>query len=128
MLTEKQLRGAYLMAEGMNISEISREINISRTSIYAWKEKDEFITELNRLVQKNKSEANRQLTSNLGKYISELEKIAFNSKNEKTKSQALMYLIDRCLGKSATKVDANISEEQQEEINWDDITLLKKTS
>ena len=126
MLNDNQLRAAHLMAEGFNISEIARELNLTRKTIYGYKEKEEFVAEVDRLVQQNKTEANKKLTSNLGRYITELEKLAFNSENEKIKSQVLMYLIDRVLGKCTTKADINIDKEQDEEINWDDITQLKK--
>lgn len=125
MLSENQIKCVHMLADGMSKSDISRSLGICRQTIYDWLQKDEIIAELDKCIQKNKTEANKKLTSNLTLYITELEKIAFNSKNEKIRSSCLMYLIDRVLGKCTTKVDANIEKEPTEEINWDDITQLK---
>lgn len=125
MLNENQIKAVHYMADGMNISDIARSLGVCRQTIYDWKEKEEFIAELDRQIQRIKIEADKKLTSNLGRYVGELEKIAFTSKNEKVRLSALTYLIDRVLGRCTTKVDANIDREPTEEINWDDITQLK---
>lgn len=129
MLHEKQLEAAIMLAEGKNRTEIARELKISRQTLYDWLKLDEFNEEVNRIVTLSKDETEKRLTFNIDKYVSELEKIAFNSKSEKTKSDTLQYLIDRVLGKTTTKVQ-DISEPKEtkkdKELTWEDLAKMEK--
>lgn len=129
MLHEKQLEAAIMLAEGKTKTEIATELKISRQSLYDWLKLEEFNEEVNRIITLSKDETEKRLTFNIGKYVSELEKIAFNSKSEKIKSDTLQYLIDRVLGKTTTKVQ-DISEPQKtkkdKELTWEDLAKMEK--
>lgn len=122
MLQEKQMIAIELLCEGKPKTEVCKEINLSRRTLYNWLSELEFKTELQRLEEGKKKEAETTINSHIIKYISELEKIAFNSKSDKLKSEVLMYLLDRSLGKPTTKTE-NVSAEEKKEndvVTWDD--------
>lgn len=123
MLHEKQKSAIELLLEGKNKSEVCKEINLSRRTLYNWLDDLEFKLELERLEASKKKEAQTTINSHVIKYISELEKIAFNSKSDKLRSEALMYLIDRTLGKPTSKTE-NITESNTETeerpVTWND--------
>lgn len=129
MLHEKQLEAAIMLAEGKTKTEIATELKISRQTLYDWLKLDEFNEEVNHIITLSKDETEKRLTFNIDKYVKELEKIAFNSKSEKTKSDTLQYLIDRVLGKTTTKVQ-DISEPKEtkkdKELTWEDLAKMKK--
>lgn len=124
MLQEKQMIAIELLCEGKPKTEVCKEINLSRRTLYNWLDDLEFRTELDRLEKCKKKEAQSTINSHVIKYISELEKIAFNSKSDKLKSEVLMYLLDRSLGKPTTKTEnVNMQNEDNKEndvISWDD--------
>lgn len=124
MLQEKQMIAIELLCEGKPKTEVCKEINLSRRTLYNWLDDLEFKTELERLEKGKKKEAQSTINSHVIKYISELEKIAFNSKSDKLKSEVLMYLLDRSLGKPTTKTEnVNVSTEENKEndiVTWDD--------
>lgn len=123
MLHEKQKSAIELLLEGKNKSEVCKEINLSRRTLYNWLDDLEFKSELERLEASKKKEAQTTINSHVIKYISELEKIAFNSKSDKLRSEALMYLIDRTLGKPTSKTE-NITESntetEEKPVTWND--------
>lgn len=129
MLHEKQLEAAIMLAEGKNKTEIATELKISRQTLYDWLKLEEFNEEVNHIVTLTKEETEKRLTFNIDKYVKELEKIAFNSKSEKIKSDTLQYLIDRVLGKTTTKVQ-DISEPKEtkkdKELTWEDLAKMEK--
>lgn len=82
MLTNQQVEAIRLyLIEGKSWAEIAREINIDFTTVYRWRNGEEFSKELTRLSDKLLSEAialnfQRQLTA-----YSALEEIMKNPKN-----------------------------------------------
>lgn len=130
MLHEKQLEAAIMLAEGKTKTEIATELKISRQTLYDWLKLDEFNEEVNHIITLSKDETEKRLTFNIDKYVKELEKIAFNSKSEKIKSDTLQYLIDRVLGKTTTKVQ-NVSDngkhaDEENPLTWEDLAKFKK--
>lgn len=133
MLQEKQMIAIELLCQGKTKAETCREINLSRRTLYNWLNDQEFNAELERLENAKKKEAQTTINSHAIKYISELEKIAFTSKSDKIRSEVLMYLLDRSLGKPTTKTEnVTVSKEEKTEkdvVTWNDndnVLELKK--
>ena len=104
MLNEKQVEVLQLHVEGENITNISKITGVTRQSIYNWMKDAEFKEELDKALDRAKSDANYKITSKLTNYIDELSRLALTAKSEKIRSDTLMYLVDRVLGKSTTKI------------------------
>lgn len=134
MLNEKQVEVLQLHVEGENITNISKITGVTRQSIYNWMKDEEFKEELDKALDKAKSDANYKVTTKLPNYIDELSRLALTAKSEKIRSDTLMYLVDRVLGKSTTKIenigDNNLKKDNKSdrELSWDDLkedNLLK---
>lgn len=134
MLNEKQVEVLQLHVEGENITNISKITGVTRQSIYNWMKDEEFKEELDKALDRAKSDANYKITSKLTNYIDELSRLALTAKSEKIRSDTLMYLVDRVLGKSTTKIEnmvdnnSNKENKSDKELSWDDLkedNLLK---
>ena len=121
-MTEKQIQAAKMYAEGLEVTEISKRIGISRSTFYEWKKKKEFLSEVDRFKQEFLNSAEGRLGENVNKYIDALEVIAFCGKSEKNRTDALTYLLDRVLGKPTNRtqdITKGDQEEVQEVVSWD---------
>ena len=122
-LTEKQIDCINLLLKGTNKAEIARQLNVARQTIYDWMKGEEFASALDNHTAQKKIETDRNITSNVDRYVTELEKIAFHGKSEKTRAETLQYLIDRVLGKPTAKTQ-DVTEGKKEgeaskELTWE---------
>jgi len=99
ILTDQQNEAIKLYIEGETKTDIAKQVGVSRTTMYNWMSKEEFKATINNGLSEIKSEADVKITAKIPLYIDELSKLALTSKNEKIKSDACQYLIDRVLGK-----------------------------
>ena len=121
MLTEKKLESAKLQAEGHKIVDISKQIGISRQSISKWQKDSEYQDAVNSMKKEILDNARTRLVKKTDKYLDELENIALNSDNEKTKLSALTYLLDQSLGKPTSYKEVKVAEDKKEALSWDDM-------
>lgn len=121
MLTEKKLESAKLQAEGHKIVDISKKIGISRQSISKWQKDSEYQDAVNSMKKEILDNARTRLVKKTDKYLDELENIALNSDNEKTKLSALTYLLDQSLGKATSYKEVKVDEDKKETLSWDDM-------
>ena len=120
MLTEKKLESAKLQAEGHKIVDISKQIGISRQSISKWQKDSEYQDAVNSMKKEILDNARTRLVKKTDKYLDELENIALNSDNEKTRLSALTYLLDQSLGKATSHKEVNVAEDKKKTLSWDD--------
>lgn len=125
VLSDNQFKALELYIGGNTPTDIAKMCGISRTTFYDWLKKDEFKSELDRQQQENKSRATQRISSKVDTYITELERIALTSKSDKTRTDALTYLIDHVVGKSTTKFEninqAEEGKQQGKSLNWNDL-------
>lgn len=121
MLTEKKLESAKLQAEGHKIVDISKKIGISRQSISKWQKDSEYQDAVNSMKKEILDNARTRLVKKTDKYLDELENIALNSDNDKTKLSALTYLLDQSLGKATSYKEVKVDEDKKETLSWDDM-------
>ncbi|NMA49623.1 MAG: helix-turn-helix domain-containing protein [Tissierellia bacterium] len=114
MLDEAKIDCINMIVEGVRISDIAIKIKKSRQTIYNWLNDDkEFKAELDRVLQRIKSQGEQKILVNLNKYIDNIEYLAMKAKSEKIKLDANAYLTDRVLGRPTSKL--NVQEENKEE-------------
>ena len=106
MLDERKIDTITLMIEGEQITTIAKKVGVSRNSIYDWKTDPEFIDELEKRRKDIVSQANNYVYSKVVSNLDKIQKLADNSKNARTAAQCLMYLTDKCIGKTATRLIA----------------------
>lgn len=126
MLDDRQRRAVDMYVRGHKITEIANDTGVSRQAVYDWLKKEEFKAEVDRCLTLLKSEATNTIISNVKAYITELEGIALTSGSDKTKSDALMYLIDHVIGKPTTKIEdvTTNTDNGNKSLSWDDVKSL----
>lgn len=117
MLTEAKLQMCLLKLSGENISDIAKEIGVSRQSIYNWSQEPDCIARMEELTEEIKREGNNKITGRLNIYIQELHTLATTSKDARTRASVTMYLLDRVLGKIKTTTE--IVGEEKETVDVD---------
>lgn len=116
MIVDAQKRECInLLIEGKKITDIAKEIGASRTSIYNWMDNEEFKAELNKSLQRIKSEGEQRILSDLSTYIDNIKYLATKARSEKTRLDANTYLTDRVLGKTTSKLEIKEDNKQKEE-------------
>ena len=106
MLDERKERAITLLLEGNKPTNISIVVGCARQTIYEWLKNDEFATELDRRRQEIITSGNSMILNKLSKYIDGVDIIALDSESDKSRLDALTYLIDRVLGKTTTRIEA----------------------
>lgn len=86
-----------------NITEIARELGISRTTVYDWMKEPVFKAELDKNEQEIKNRIHHTFVLRLPAAIEKLWNLT-NSKDARTQLQAIHSWIDRGLGKVGTSV------------------------
>ena len=104
-----------MIAAGERIAEIARVIGVSRQSIYNWLDNEEFKAELDKTLQRIKSEGEQRILSDLNTYIDNIKYLATKARSEKTRLDANTYLTDRVLGKTTSKLEIKEDNKQKEE-------------
>lgn len=118
MLNNNQLKFIELYGKGCNISDIAKEVGVSRPTIYSYMGNREVKAELDKRSKEVRDSATQSMSNNVNRYIRELEKIAFGSESDKTRADAIQYLMDRVLGRATNKI-ADVTEEENKNNNID---------
>lgn len=92
-----------LCQESANISNIAKELGISRTTVYEWMKDPVFKAELDRNEQEIKTRIHHTFVLRLPAAIDKLWEMT-NSKDNRVKLQAINSWIERALGKVGTSV------------------------
>jgi transcriptional regulator len=118
MLTEAQIECIKLLVKGVTITDIAEKLNISRSTIYVWKEIPEFKAELDKLEQEYLNAASNSLKYAAPVAAKKLIKL-LNGKYEKTQLSAAIDLLDRTTGKATTKVEINGKDKDNNNVDDD---------
>lgn len=123
MLSPKQLEAIAMYVKSTPVMEISKICGVSRTTFYEWMKGDEFKAEVNRQYEEIKNSAAGKITRRVDSYVDELHKLAMTSKSEKTKLDALTYLVDHVIGRSTAKIE-NVTKDKdtdKDKLTWNTI-------
>lgn len=125
IITVQQDKMIDLLLTGENISDIAKQLNVARSTIYDWKSRSEIKAELERRREQLKKSAQDKITNDVCTYVDNMKELACNSTDIRVKYQANKYLIDQCLGSpSAAKEDNKDTNTGKE--NTDTNTLKKE--
>jgi transposase-like protein len=119
MLDERQLKCIERLMKGNSIADIAKELNVSRQTIYNWKEAEEFKAELDRVGQELLSSAMYKLKRAAPVAADKLIDLLTKGKYEKTKLSAAIDILDRNLGKATTKLEVNDGRDDKKKLNDD---------
>lgn len=122
ILAEKHLKAIDLIIEGKNLTDISKILKVSRTSIYNWLKDKEFNNELNKRKQEIKSKGMDKMLCELELHLNNISNLALNSASDAVRLNASSFYVEHVLGKATTKIEATTeSKEDEKDINMDEI-------
>ena len=121
MLDERQVKAVEAKAKGATITDVAKEVGVSRNTIYAWMILEDFKAELSRLEQDFLSSTKQAVISYGPIVVEELKKLATKGKSEKIRLDALSKLLDKTMS-NATKIELNDSRDDGGAVPVDVIT------
>ena len=104
MLNEKQDKICRLLSVGTTITDIAKEMKVTRQTIYDWKKKDEMRARLDELGQDFISSTKQSVVSYGAKAVAILKDLAENGESEKIRLDAVSKLLDKVIS-NAVKID-----------------------
>jgi butyrate kinase len=104
MLDERKERAltALLVGEGPTVA--SQKANVSRTTIYTWLQDSEFSKEIEIRKKEIVSQGIAYVVANNQSHLEVIHDLAMSKTDKRTALAAAMYLVDRAMGKTATKI------------------------
>ena len=105
MLTEQKEKAITGLLKGEEKAALAKSIGISRKSIYDWLKDPEFKEELESRRKDIVKSSNDFVLGQVSSYLEGLNDLALNSSDARTKASVLMYLVDRSLGKTASRIE-----------------------
>ena len=122
ILAEKHLKAIDLIIEGKNLTDISKILKVSRTSIYNWLKDKEFNNELNKRKREIKSKGMDKMLCELELHLNNISDLALNSSSDAARLTASSFYVEHVLGKATTKIEATTdSKEDEKDMNMDEI-------
>lgn len=121
MLNEKKIKAIGLIAEGnLSMTEIAKEVGVSRNALYLWRKDKEYQQELDKEIQNFKLLAQQERNARAKNWFKKLEYIAMDD-DQKTKDQidALKTLLAYSEGTPTSKVE--ITETKANEVDKETI-------
>jgi len=112
MMNETKLRYCVLTLAGEDKVSIAKQLGLSRQTLYNWDETAEVKEELERIHDEIKGAATEKITGRLSLYIDQLHDLAMNNSDKRTQGQILQYLVDKVLGRNATRIETINSEDK----------------
>lgn len=123
-----------LLLSGVAVSEIAKVLNVSRQTIYAWKEITEVKAELERRRTHIKKTAQDKIISNVTTCIENMYDMANQKTDQRVRFQANKYIIDQALGSpsssnkeqiTSTGLDNSVMDKNNLKEEIEDIKKLK---
>ncbi len=105
MITEQKEKAITRLLKGDYITDICKDVCVSRVTLYAWRKDPEFIAELEARRKDIVKSGNDFIVARTNGYLEQLNELAMQSADARTKASVLMYLVDRSLGKTAQRLE-----------------------
>ena len=123
ILGDKQYLAIKWILEGRQMTDIAKDIGISRSTLYNWLDDDEFKNELDTLRQDIQTSTKEHVMNKIKLYVDELEELALNKETSpKVRADLLKYMVNRVWGNTTTKVEVeNSNENKNDNVNLDDL-------
>ncbi|MGE5627814.1 MAG: phBC6A51 family helix-turn-helix protein [Solirubrobacterales bacterium] len=118
MLNEKMLLAAQLRSQGIDVTEVCKQVEISRTTFYNWMNNDMFVAELSRCEQEFLTTTRKMLAAYGPKAVHKLMKLAEDAESEKVQMDASAKILDKLVS-NATKIDINDCSNSDDKVSTD---------
>lgn len=104
MLNEKQAKVCRLLSIGTTITDIAKELKVTRQTIYDWKAKEDMKARIDELGQEFLSSTKQSVISYGAHAVRILKDLAEHSESEKIRLDAVSKLLDKVIS-NAVKID-----------------------
>ena len=105
MITEQKEKAITRLLKGDYLVDICKDINLSRPTLNGWRKDPEFMAELEARRKEIVKSGNDYVLAKTTGYLEELDDLAMQSADARTKASVLMYLVDRSLGKTVSRIE-----------------------
>lgn len=119
MLDERKEIAISALIIGNGPSEASRKANVSRGTIYSWLENKEFKDELEKRRKLIVTEGNNYIIANNQSHLEVIHNLAVSTSDKRTALAAACYLVDRAMGKVATKIALDNDDNNKDSVPTD---------
>lgn len=103
MIDLRKEKAIVEIVNGSTMVDAAKVAGISRTTLYTWLDDPEFKAELEAKQKMVADEVQSFISNNTLKYVQALHNLAMNTADKRTALTALTTLLDRSLGKVASK-------------------------
>jgi transposase-like protein len=126
MLSEQQLKAVELLLGGEHtVKAIAKECEVSRTTMYAWMEKEEFKEKLREMSNLQEQFLREAIKGRVNELVDRLEDLSRKSKNEMVKLNATKELLSHG-GWNSNVQDINIKDDRQQDNKNELMEMWKK--
>lgn len=120
VLNEKQEKMISMIIQGETIAAIARSVNVTRSTIYSWLNKDNIKAELNRRRQDIVNEGNNYILKDVKSYIDKIKELAKDKSDKRTCLAANQYLLNRVYG-NTTSVAETYSDDDSDNVDENEL-------
>lgn len=119
-LDERQVLAIDCLMKGMSVTEVAKEVGVSRQTIYDWMKIEKFKNVLDECLAENKTRVERKIIAKADLLTNRLLDIALDKKiSAKTSLDAISYTLNRILGTPTNKTQEVSQEKTKEEVDMD---------
>jgi hypothetical protein len=104
LLDERQENCADLMAKNVPKLRIAKELNIARSTIYEWQKLEVFQAEVDRRKQEYLDQTKRMIAAAVLGALNTVAELSTTARSDSVRLAASIDLLDRSLGKAASRV------------------------
>jgi len=118
MLDERQSNMCKLLSIGTSITEVAKEIGVTRQTVYDWKKLEEMKARLDELGQEFISSTKQAVISYAPRAMDIIKDLAEHALSEKIRLEAAKILIDKVIS-NAVKIELSNGNDDQDNISQD---------
>jgi len=118
MLNDREAKVCRLLSIGTTITDIAKELKVTRQTIYDWKKKEELKARIDELGQDYLSATKMSVTSYGVHAVRILKDLAENSESEKIRLDAVSKLLDKVIS-NAVKIDIESTTDTRDTVTVD---------
>lgn len=126
-LNEKQENFVNMYCQGETITAISKEIGVSRKTLYSWLEKDNVKKAIRNKKKQLKAQLDDKLLEKANSIVQGLVDIALNGESEQNRLKAQMYVLNKLTGMPTSKTVIETDEEKTDNnLSWDNLNNISE--
>jgi len=118
VLTDRQMKVCELMATGIPITEVAKESDVPRSTIYTWKELPEMVARVETLGQEYLSQTLANIKAEGPKSLKALIKLRDHASSEKVRLDACAKILDKLVS-NATKIELSDGRDTKDDVPVD---------